>query len=142
MRTDTYRQSQTLASRLKQWFTRAWEATTETDVIGRLDDQTLNELARDCGISSDQLKQLANAGPHAADEMIALMLAISIDPTEVSRLYPTQFRDMQVNCSLCESKERCRHDLATQVAEREHIHYCSNADHLTSLQREAPLLMA
>jgi len=142
MGTETYRQSPSLASRLAQWFANAWEATTETDVIGRLDDQTLNELARDCGISVDQLKQLASSGPHAADEMATLMLEINIDPTEVARLYPAQFRDMQVNCSLCESKSQCRDDLAAQVAGREHVHYCGNADHLKALQQEAPLLMA
>ena len=73
---------------------------------------------------------------------IVLMLAINIDPTEVARLYPAQFRDMQVNCSLCESKERCRKDLGDQTADREHVHYCSNVDHLKSLQQSAPLLMA
>lgn len=142
MVTFAHGHSQSLASRLILWFSHAWEATTETDVIGNLDDQTLKELARDCGVSADQLKQLANAGPNAADEMVALMLAINLDPTEVARLYPAQFRDMQINCSLCESKERCRKDLGDQTADREHVHYCSNVDHLKSLQQSAPLLMA
>jgi len=142
METDAHRQTQSLTSRLLQWCSQAWEAATETDVIGQLDDRTLAELSRDCGVSTDQLKRLANAGPHAADEMVALMLAINIDPAEVARLYPEQFRDMQVNCSLCESKDRCRHDLGEQVIDREYVRYCSNADHLRALQQEAPLLMA
>lgn len=139
---ETCRQSRSLSSRLARWFTNAWEATTETDVVGSLDNQTLNELARDCGISADQLKQLARSGPHAADEMAMLMLAINIDAKEVARLYPVQFREMQVNCSLCESKDRCRKNLAAQVADREHVHYCGNSDYLKALQLEAPLLMA
>lgn len=142
MESFAHRRTQTLTSRLLRWCSQAWEAATETDVIGQLDDRTLAELSRDCSISTDQLKRLANAGPKAADEMVALMLAINIDPAELARLYPEQFRNMQVNCSLCESKDRCRQDLAEQVIDREYVRYCSNADHLKALQQEAPLLMA
>ncbi|MCJ8521702.1 hypothetical protein ABID21_004851 [Pseudorhizobium tarimense] len=137
-----HHQSPSLASRLLRWFSDVWVSATETDVIGQLDDRTLQELACDCSASADQLKQLTNAGPHAADEMVALMLAINIDPAEVARLYPQRFRDMQVNCSLCGSKERCRRDLYEQVIAREYVRYCCNANHLTALQKDAPLLMA
>lgn len=142
METFAQTQHRSLASRVMRWCAQAWRSTAETDVIGRLDDQTLQELSRDCGIPADQLKRLANAGPHAADEMAALMLATGIDPAAVARLHPQQFRDMQVDCSLCDSKDRCRQDLAAQTADREHVQYCSNADHLKALQQEAALLTA
>ena len=142
MQALVHKEPRTLASRIMRWCSDAWEAATETDMIGRLDDQTLQELARDCAVTPDQLLQLTRSGPHAADQMAALMLAINIDPAEVARLYPVQYRDMQINCSMCGSKDRCRRDLDAQVLEREYVHYCGNADHLKMLQRDEPFLMA
>lgn len=131
-----------LASRLMHWCSEALQAATEADLIGRLDERTLQEIAYDCGLSADQLKLLAKAGPHSADELKALMLELNIDPAEVQRLHPTHFRDMQINCSLCESKDRCHRDLAAQVLEREYVRYCSNADNLAGLQHTSPQLMS
>ncbi|CAD7032990.1 hypothetical protein REJC140_03128 [Pseudorhizobium endolithicum] len=132
----------TLASRFLHWCAQAWEATTEADVIGSLDDETLREIARDCCITPDQILQLVKAGPHAADEMVALMKALNIDANEVSLAHPGQFRDMQITCSNCTSKERCRRDLARHAADQEYIHYCGNAEHLSGMRADPELLVA
>ncbi len=134
--------SDTLASRFLSWCAQAWEATTEADVIGSLDDETLREIARDCSVTPDQILQLVKAGPHAADEMEALMKALNIDPDEVSLTHPGQFRDMQITCSACTSKDRCRRDLARQAAGQEYIHYCGNAEHLNGMRADPELLVA
>lgn len=134
--------SPSLASKLLHWFARAWEATTEADVIGRLSDESLSEIARDCSLTPDRLLQVARAGPHASDEVAALMAALDIDAAEVARVHPGEFRDMQINCSACIAKARCRRDLAAQVADRQHLHYCGNAEHLAGMRTDVALLTA
>jgi len=89
----------------------------------------------DCGITPEQLIELAKAGPHAADEMIEMMRALSIDPTEVQLRFRNQFRDMQINCSHCASKGECRKDLKIGSAPEHFIDYCANADELNALRR-------
>jgi len=134
--------SATLASRLLQWCARAFEGTSEGDVIGRLDDEALREIARDCCVTPGQLLQLAKAGPGASDDVIALMKVLDIDPDEAARAHGLQFRDMQITCSTCTSKDRCRRDLARGAAEHEHVRYCGNAAHLGGMRAEAKLLTA
>lgn len=133
--------SENLVSRMVGWLTKGWEASSEAEMIAALDGDTIRQIARDCGIQPDQLIELAKAGPNAADEMIAMMKALNIDPTEVAALYQQQFRDMQVNCSHCQSKDECRKDLAAGTAAQHFNDYCQNADHLSGM-RATPELLA
>lgn len=128
-------------SRLLGWVAKAWDNASEAQAISALDEATIRQLAQDCGIRPEELVELAKAGPHSADEMIAMMKALHIDPTEVQLRYQGQFRDMQINCSHCASKGACRRDLADGTAP-DHFHdYCANADHLTALRAEPDMLM-
>lgn len=140
METTVQPASDTPLSRFLHRCARAWEARAEADGINRMREETLWELAHDCSVTPDQLLQLVKAGPHAADEMNALMAALGIDPDGAARTYPDQFRDMQLNCSTCTSKARCRNDLAHQVAAREYGRYCGNAEHLNGMRTDPDLL--
>ena len=75
--------ARTVFARLAGWFAKGWESSAEADMIASLDDFTIQGIAHDCGISPDQLIELAKAGPHAADEMIRMMKALNIDPAEI-----------------------------------------------------------
>jgi len=79
-------------ARVISWIARSWESAGEAEMIAAMDDQTIREIAHDCGITPEQLIELAKAGPHAADEMIEMMRALSIDPTEVELRFRNQFR--------------------------------------------------
>lgn len=141
MDTAVHDNSHTLVSRFMGWVARSWEASSEADAIAALDADTIRQIAGDCGIAPDQLIALAKAGPGAADEMIEMMKALNIDPMEVSMCHPHQFRDMQVNCSSCASKGRCRRDLAAGQAALHVNDYCNNSDHLAAM-RATPELLA
>ncbi len=133
--------SENLVSRFVGWLSRGWEAASEAQALASLDQDTIRMIARDCGIEPSQLLELAKAGPDAADEMIAMMKALNIDPMEVATRYQHQFRDMQVNCSQCGSKSQCRKDLAQGLAAQHFNDYCKNADHLSAM-RATPELLA
>ena len=127
-------------SRVISWIARSWENAGEAEMIAAMDDQTIREIAHDCGITPEQLIELAKAGPHAADEMIEMMRALSIDPTEVQLRFRNQFRDMQINCSHCASKGECRKDLKIGSAPEHFIDYCANADELNALRADPQVL--
>jgi hypothetical protein len=123
------------------WFAQGFEASTETDILANLDQAQIEALAEDCGLSSHQLLALVKAGPHAADEMPEVMRALNIDPNEVDYQMRKLFRDMQIACSSCQSKEQCRRDLQRGRIDETFIDYCNNADSLNALRARPEVLM-
>jgi hypothetical protein len=123
------------------WFAQGFEASTETDILANLDQAQIEALAEDCGLSSHQLLALVKAGPHAADEMPEVMRALNIDPNEVDYQMRKLFRDMQIACSSCQSKEQCRRDLQRGTIDETFIDYCNNADSLNALRARPEVLM-
>lgn len=115
-------------------------AGEETGELARLDRAMVDEIARDCGISTGDLLELAAAGPHAADEMMAMMRQLDIDPAEVALRYPQRFRSMQVDCGHCPSKETCRADLDHGTAAARFHDYCLNAEQMAALRAEPDML--
>ncbi|NML74052.1 hypothetical protein HHL25_07955 [Rhizobium sp. S-51] len=132
--------TRTVLSRVIGWFAKGWENSAEADMIASLDDFTIQSIAHDCGISPDQLVELAKAGPHAADEMLEMMRALNIDPAEVEMRLRAQFRDMQINCAHCASKGECRRDLANGNAAANFAQYCANSQDLNALRASPDFL--
>lgn len=128
-------------SRILDWMAKGWERASEAEMIASLDDESIREIAHDCGIRPDQLIALAKAGPHAADEMPAMMRALGIDPMEVETHYREQFRAMQIDCSNCTSKGECRRDLNAGTAAQHFNEYCANAADLSSLRASPDMLV-
>lgn len=133
--------ARTVFARLMDWFAKGWESSAEADMIASLDDFTIQSIAHDCGISPDQLIELAKAGPHAADEMIGMMKALNIDPAEIELRLRAQFRDMQITCAHCAHKGECRRDLASGAAAENFAHYCGNANELNVLRANPDFLL-
>ncbi|GEO87461.1 MULTISPECIES: DUF6455 family protein [Alphaproteobacteria] len=134
MHTVAHDSTRTVLLRVLDWFSKGWESSAEADMIAALDEGTIRSIAHDCGISPDQLIELAKAGPHAADEMIQMMKTLNIDPVEVELRLRNQFRDMQITCAHCASKGECRKDLGTGAAGEAFVHYCGNAEELNALR--------
>lgn len=133
--------SKGVLARLFQWCSDAWEQAGEAEMLANLDERVFHDLARDCGVTPDQLLQLVKAGPHAADEMPEMMRALNIDPAAVKLQDALLFRDMQVTCGNCAAKGRCRNDLALNTAGAHFRDYCGNAPTLNALRAEPELLI-
>jgi hypothetical protein len=130
-----------LGIRFLRWCGRAWDAASEAEVIAALDDETVRQISREFSITPADLMCLAKAGPHAADEMLAMLRALNVDPTEVALFHPALYRDMQISCSQCTEKARCRSDLAAGRARDEFAQYCVNSDTLNAMRAEPDLLI-
>jgi hypothetical protein len=123
------------------WFAQGFETANESEMLAALSDSEVAALAEDCGISAHQLLALVKAGPHAADEMPAMMRALNIDPAEVEFRMRRVFRDMQMTCAQCSSKDTCRQHLQQGKAEKTFVDYCGNADTLNALRANPDLLV-
>ncbi|MDH4414414.1 MAG: DUF6455 family protein [Rhizobium sp.] len=123
------------------WFAQGFENAAESDMLAALSETEVAALAEDCGLSAHQLMALVKAGPHAADEMPAMMRALNIDPAEVEYRLRRVFRDMQITCTQCRSKDTCRNHLQQGKAERTFVEYCGNAETLNALRANPDLLI-
>ena len=92
------------------------------DAIGR------EKIAIDLGLSSGELDQLVQRGPHAADELPKMMAALGLDAKAIARAQPLVMRDLERVCALCEQKKQCGRDLAAGTAAQHYKEYCVNAE--------------
>lgn len=122
-----------IAERLKRWLTATFEAVGEAKLLASLDDETVKLLAQDNALSEQDLRDLIRKGPHAADEMPALMALLGINPEDVRLGDPSNYRDMHVACAHCGEKARCRRELADGSATQDFTEYCGNAERLADL---------
>ena len=90
-------------------------------------------MARDIGVSPQELKLFVNKGPHAADELPKLLLALGVDPQKLASNDPDTMRDLQRLCITCGDKSQCRHDLAAGTAASHYRDYCPNAISIAAL---------
>jgi hypothetical protein len=106
----------------------------------RLDACDKNEIARiarDVGLSSSDLRQMAELGPDAAKLGRDRMATLHLDADALAKSDPSTTRDLQRLCSSCVSKKRCQRDLLLVPDDSMWRHYCPNADTLDALQSEA-----
>ena len=87
-------------------------------------------------MSVAELHALSAKGPHAADLLTKMLIALSVDPEVLARTDAATMRDLQRLCISCGHKERCAHELASGTA-AEHFHsFCPNAYTLDALFAE------
>ena len=106
--------------------------------VAAMSGADLDCLARDFGVTADQLLMLARRGPHAADEMHVLMQAFNIDEEAMQRSNPALLREMSMTCSLCVAKAQCRHDLAHGDKRDDCPPYCGNTEAFDELRAARP----
>jgi hypothetical protein len=89
--------------------------------------------ARDLGVSPGELVALASKGPHAADQLPKMLLALGVDPKKLASSDPPMMRDLQRLCIACAHKKRCEHELAAGTAGQNYRSFCPNAVSLDAL---------
>jgi hypothetical protein len=132
-------QHSSILVRIVHWWKERAAQRQAMEELRAMGDAALNELARDFGVSSDQLLSLVARGRHSADEMVAMMREIGLDPEVIEQAKAQIFRDMQLVCAFCESKGQCHHDFAAHTAEEHFEVYCPNARQLKELKAEQQL---
>jgi len=91
------------------------------------------QIARDLGVTVDDLNTLVRQGPHAADELPRMLEALGIDGDAIAQTEPLVLRDMQRVCASCQFKRKCQSDLAAGTAAQYYEDYCGNASTINAL---------
>ncbi len=141
MNDQAHASQESIASRIARWCSTTWKTMEESTMMDRLDTRTIEMLAHDNGLSTDDLISLVERGPRSADEMNALMQVLGIDAYEASLSEPLDFREMQITCSRCGEKSRCRRELAEGTAPATFPAYCGNADQMNELRARPDCLL-
>ena len=96
--------------------------------LDALDPEQLRDLARDVGVSVDDLYRLEVQAPGSAELLSVRLAREGIEPAVLQARWPSVWKDLQRVCALCNHKEVCRHELAEQTAGTGWQQYCPNAD--------------
>jgi hypothetical protein len=104
--------------------------------IGCCDRTEVARIAHDVGISSEELYTLSGKWPDSADLLLRRLDESRLDATEIKKVEPQVMRDLQRVCTLCASKRRCSHDLATKPSDPAWQTYCPNTTTLKALIAE------
>ena len=122
-----------LLRRLVQAARRFSRRHTSANEIACLESRELACIARDLGISPDELRVLAAQDKSAADLLLRRMETLRLDP---ARVEPAVMRDLQRCCSKCRDKVLCVHELEDRPREAMWPKYCPNEQTLAALTEE------
>ena len=106
----------------------------ELNEMSQLDRIEFDRIAADLDISAADLDELVRRGPHAADELPALLKVLGIDETKLENIQPRVLRDMERVCAVCGQKGQCDRDLALGTSRRHYREYCPNAATIDELE--------
>lgn len=96
-------------------------------------DREVEQIARDLGVSSTELYQLARSDAAGAELLLQRMAALDLDCKEVAKLMPETMHDLQRLCTLCTTRRRCTRDLAHDPDDPKWKDYCPNVATLLAL---------
>jgi hypothetical protein len=108
-----------LLARIAAWFSAPGGDSLSAEEFGL--------IARDIGVSADELRVLEARGPDAARLMYQRLDALGLDANALDRLAPGLRRESERACSGCADKGPCAHDLAERPDDPRWQAYCPNA---------------
>jgi hypothetical protein len=105
--------------------------------LSACDENEIASIARDVGLSPNDLRHMAELGPDAAKLLLDRIAVLHLDADALAKSDPSTMRDLQRLCSNCVSKKRCQRDLLLVPDDPMWRHYCPNAGTLDALQSGA-----
>lgn len=127
---------------LVRWWHRVLGARADLAELDSCGPDQTERMAKDLGISSAELRQLASYRADESDLLRQRMTKLGLDPEELARSDPATLRDLQRLCTMCTSRGRCARDLKRNAADphwqawrenRDWREYCPNAATLNLL---------
>jgi transcriptional regulator with XRE-family HTH domain len=125
--------TQFLIDRFADWL----KHRRELNELRQMDRADFDRIAEDLRVSPVELDGLVRRGPHAADELPAMLRALGIDANKLARTEPMLLRDMERVCAMCNQKSQCDRDLIAGTAAEHYEGYCLNAPTIDRLDKTA-----
>ena len=138
---DEHSPIESIFGAIANWVTRYRQAVGLRRELAKCGPEEVAAIARDIGLSTQELEFIASKGPNAADELPKLLRALGVDPQKIRSDRNRTLRDLQRICIACGHKAQCKHELAAGTAAKHYHDYCPNAvsiDELFNL-RSLPL---
>jgi hypothetical protein len=129
----TYSFVEVITDVIADWVKRYRYAAGLRDDLARCGREEVARVASDLGVSPGELVRLARKGPHAADQLKKLLLALGADRKKLAPKDPGMMRDLQRVCITCGCKPQCERELAMGSAAQHYRNYCPNASSLAAL---------
>ena len=111
---------------IADWVTRYRQAIGVRRDLANCGAEEVAAIARDIGLSAQELEFIASKGPNAAAELPKLLRALGVDPQKLPSDRRTTMRDLQRICITCGHKAQCRHELAAGTAAEHYRDFCPN----------------
>ena len=136
---DEYSLLQSVASTIGNWVRNRKLPRQDRRCFDQLSDFEVARIARDAGLSSHELRCVAQLSHDAAQLLPRRMHALNLDADTVSETDMYVMRDMQRLCSTCDVKRQCERDLIVRPDNSVWRQYCPNECTLMELQSRAVL---
>jgi hypothetical protein len=114
-------------SAIADWVNQHRSESRRDSAFGRCSPDEVRQIAKELGISANELREVADKGPRAADLLTKMLVALDLDPAVLAKADPATLRDMQRLCSACEQKGRCEREFAAGKAAAHFHDFCPNA---------------
>jgi Family of unknown function (DUF6455) len=118
---------------IADWVNRYREVLGRTNDLGQCSRDEVMQIAKDLGVSANELRELVAKGPHAADLVQKMLVALNVDPKAIAKSNPLVMRDLQRLCINCTDKKRCADELNKGTATAHFHEFCPNALTLDAL---------
>ncbi|HTL64393.1 MAG TPA: DUF6455 family protein [Pseudolabrys sp.] len=135
VRPDDYPTVSFVMDTIAGWVNKYRTVTGARDELGQCSPEDVRQIANDLGITVGELRTLSAKNPHAADLLIKMLTALSVDPEALAKSDPATMRDLQRLCTSCGHKGRCAHELAEGTAAEHFKSFCPNAFTLDALSK-------
>jgi len=93
----------------------------------------LHHIARDIGLSVNDLRALAEAHPGPSELLPLRLQQLGLDPGFVKYALTATYRDLERTCATCTAWRRCARDLAKGDVQAGMGSYCLNAPSIDAL---------
>ena len=134
---QTYPAINSVIAAFREWVRRRKLIRQCRQRLDACDENEIASIARDVGLSPNDLRQMAKLGPDAAKLLLDRMAVLHLDADALAKSDPSTMRDLQRLCSSCVSKKQCQRDLLLVPDDPMWRHYCPNAGTLDALKSEA-----
>ena len=126
---------------IADWVSRYRITVARPSGLGQCSPEDVMIMAKDMGVSVEELGKLAGKGHDAADLVQKMLIALNVDPAAIAKTEPAVMRDLQRLCMNCVDKKRCGRELKKGTAAAHFHEFCPNAltlDALFNQKRPAP----
>ena len=118
---------------IANWVKEYQRIVAVNEELRQIGPEEVMTVARDLGITPNQFREILFRGPHAAELLSKMLLAMKVDPSQIEKLDPSIAHDLKWICITCPNKSECRRELSAGTATEHKGDFCPNAIMLDSL---------